>query len=82
MQFQRNYFKDFNEIISPFFIFDSKGNIKNIEVPVDINKNQKNLLLTYLYKIKANRIFILQFYSQIENNTKMLIKNIAKELSK
>ena len=81
MQFQNNYYKDLNRIISPYFMFDEKGNIKSLELPIEINKIDKNTFLTYLWKIEMNRNFILYFYSEVEKKTKNLILNIETELN-
>lgn len=80
MQFQNNYYKELNSIISPYFIFDKSGNINNIKLPIDLNKINKNTFMTYLWKIEVNRNFILLYYSELEEKTKKLISNIKTEL--
>jgi len=80
MQFQNNYYKELNRIISPYFIFEKSGILKNIELPIDINRADKNTFLTYLWKIETNRNFILKYYSEIEKKAQELIINIEKEL--
>ena len=80
MQFQNNYFKELNNIISPYFIFDEFGNINNIKLPINLNNINKNIFLSYLWKIEINRNFILYYYSQIEKKIKTLISNIKMEL--
>lgn len=80
MQFQNNYYKELNRIISPYFIFDKKGNIKALELPIIINKIDKNTFLSYLWKIEINRNFILSYYIEVEKKTNKLKSNIDKEL--
>jgi len=80
MQFQNNYYKDLNRIISPYFTFDESGNMNKIQLPIDLEKEEKNIFLTYLWKIEMNRNFILYYYSEVESNTRKLIGNIDKEL--
>lgn len=80
MQFHTNYYNELNRIISPHFDFDQLGNIKKINVPLNISKVEKNIFLAYLWKINTNRNFILYYYSQIEKNTLKLIQNINNEL--
>ncbi len=79
MQFHENFYKEINNFIAPNFQFDEKGNIVGIEQPISIAKEDKNKLLSYLWKIDANRHFALAFYQQIENNIQKLRKDIEKE---
>ena len=79
MQFHENYYKEINDFISPNFQYDEKGNIIGIEQPINLSKDDKNKLLSYLWKIDANRNFILGFYEQIKKNIKELKKKIEKE---
>ncbi len=80
MQFQNSYYKELNKIISPYFIFDNKGNIKSVKMPIVINITDKNTFLSYLWKIEMNRNFILFYYSEIENKTGKLITKIDNKL--
>jgi len=79
MQFQKNYFKDINEEIAPSFNFDDNGNITGIDLPLKIQENKKNKLLLYLWKIQTNRIFILQYYSEIEQKINEVRGSIEKK---
>ena len=80
MQFQNSYYKELNKIISPFLVFDKKGYIISLELPVKVSKIDKNIFLAYLWKIEMNRNFILYYYSEIEKKTRKLIMNIENEL--
>lgn len=80
LQFQENYFQEINKLIAPKFQYDKKGDIIGLELPLDINKSEKNILLSYLWKIQMNRKFILKSYADVEEKIKKLSKEIEKEL--
>lgn len=80
MQFHKNYFKEINQILSPHFVYDEKGDIINIETPLTLNKIEKNILMSYLLKIEFNRRFTLKFYQKVENKIQDLEQRITKEL--
>jgi len=81
MQFQNSYYKELNRIISPYFIFDKKGIITTLELPITISTIDKNTFLSYLWKIEMNRNFILHFYTEMVKKTNKLLLNINKELN-
>ena len=76
MQFQDNYFKDINNALAPNFQLDDSGNIKGIDLPLDLSENERKILLVYLWKIQNNRSFILTYYSDIENKINSIHKKI------
>lgn len=80
LQFQENYFYEINKLIAPHFIFNSMGNISGIEQPLKINKSERNILLSYLWKIQLNRRFILLSYSEVEGKINKISTAIKKEL--
>ncbi|MFT5166045.1 MAG: hypothetical protein ACI8P3_001276 [Saprospiraceae bacterium] len=82
MQFQENYFEKINNKIAPNFKFDDKGDIVGIKLPLKIREAEKNILLSYLWKIQVNRNFILRFYSQSEEKLIQLRKKIEKNLKR
>jgi len=82
MQFQENYFKEINEELAPNFKIDSNGNIIGIDLPIKIQENKRNKLLLYLWKIQSNRIFILQYYSEIEKRINDVRENINNEIKR
>ena len=59
MQFQQNYFRETNEELAPNLKFDNDGNVIGIDLPLLLQEEKKKKLLTYLWKIKTNRNFIL-----------------------
>ena len=81
MQFQENYFQEINEELAPNFKIDDNGNITGVDIPLKIQENKKNKLLLYLWKIQTNRIFILQFYSEIEKKINQVRKDIKNEIN-
>lgn len=81
IQFQENYFKDFNEVIAPYFIFDKKGNILGMQTPIHVSQSEKKILLSYLWKIDLNRRFIMRLYQQVQLNIKALKEEIEGELN-
>lgn len=79
MQFQQNYYKEINSYISPYFVFDTIGNISKIKTPLRLKPEERNIFLTYLWKIQINRNYILQYYSDMEKKINELIEQIKKE---
>ena len=82
LQFQENYFKEINRLLAPELVYDSLGGIAGITQPLDLNKADQKILLSYLWKIEANRKFILRFYDQIEAKIQRLREEIEKELDR
>ena len=82
MQFQENYFKDINNHLAPNFVFDEKGRMINIDLPLELSAAEKKILLSYLWKIEINRNFILSFYSDVENKANQVLKRINPEWKK
>lgn len=81
MQFQANYFKDINQFIAPNFQFDSNQKMTGINLPLVVSPTDKKILLLYLWKIQANRRFILHFYSEIETRINQVHELIESELT-
>lgn len=80
MQFQKNYFKEINQELAPNFRINDDGNIIGINNPLEIKEPERNKLLLYLWKIQSNRIFILQYYSEIEEKIKRVKEKINDEI--
>ena len=80
LQFQRNYFNEFNRIVAPHFQYDQKGNPVGIDLPLKISKADKNIMLSYLWKIEINRGFILVMYAELEETLMALSAEIEKEI--
>ena len=83
LQFQENYFKEINQIISPHLKFDDDdGDIASISFPLDITENEQKMMLSFLWKIKKNRQFVLNVYVDIEQNVNHLQSNIKNYIEK
>ena len=80
LQFQENYFQEINRHIAPQFEFDIKGNIIGMELPLQITKSEKHILLSYLWKMRVNRKFILEYYDEVQEKIEQLRLAIEKEL--
>ncbi|MFZ1704677.1 MAG: hypothetical protein WAT79_10050 [Saprospiraceae bacterium] len=80
LQFQENYFAEINKYIAPHFVFDSTGNIKNLHLPISLAEKEKNLLLSYLWKIQMNRKFVMYFYDEVKGKINELQEAIKMEL--
>lgn len=81
MQFYDSYFQGINEIVSPYFVFDSSGKISGIMQPLDLSHRDRNTLLTYLRKIETNRLFMLENYSGVEDKIAYIHKKIRDEVN-
>ncbi|PHI20465.1 hypothetical protein CEQ90_07810 [Lewinellaceae bacterium SD302] len=79
-QFHESYFEKLNEYIAPILTFDEKGSITGIKLPTDFTEREKNMLSSYLWKIRANRHFAMSGYAEIEGKIKALREAIGEEL--
>ena len=82
MQYQENYFVAINNKVAPNFEFDEKGNIAGMQLPLSIDEAEKNILLSYLWKIQMNRQFILSFYAQTEGKLIQLREKIERNIER
>lgn len=82
MQYQENYFEAINRRIAPALQFDEKGNPVGIDLPLELSNEEKNILLSYLWKIQFNRIFLLRFYADVEEKIIKLREEIDRELQR
>ncbi len=80
LQFQKNYFKEINRLISKNLQFNGDKQIIGINTPLNIGQNEEKIILSYLWKIQVNREFILNYYSEIKSKIKILKARIEKEL--
>jgi hypothetical protein len=81
MQFQENYFKEFNEHLAPYFEFDSLQRISGILLPIKLPEDRRKILSLYLWKIKQNRTWIISIYLDIEKSIKKIQQQINSEIS-
>jgi hypothetical protein len=80
MQFQENYFVEINRSLAPNFQFDANKKITGIDLPLKIPVDEEKTILLYLWKIKGNRVYILDYYSDIEKRVTEVQKQISKEI--
>jgi len=78
MQFHENYFKEINEALAPSFTIDKDGDITGVDLPLQLRRNTRNKLLSYLQKIEINRAFILQYYTAIKEKINEVRADIKK----
>lgn len=81
-QFQQNYFQELNHIIAPNFEFDNNKSLKRIKIPLKMTKKEEQIFLIDLWKIKINRMEILNHYKQTKGRIEKLQKQIETELKR
>jgi len=70
-QFFDNYFFEINKKIAPYLKFDNSGNIIGLNTPLKLTNDEKNILLSYLWKIQVSR-------TERSEANEILAKNINK----
>ncbi|MDC7998015.1 hypothetical protein [Gilvibacter sediminis] len=55
-KYMRNYFATINNSIAPNFKYDPRGNIIGIEQPINLEEEEKNTVLSYLWRLQVNRM--------------------------
>jgi hypothetical protein len=80
-QFQKNYFKVINHIVSPHLVFNSEGDMQSIQTPLNLTQNDTKEFLSYLWKIKKNREEVLKYYSDVEQKIKQLQMHINETIT-
>ena len=80
LQFHTSYFRELNDVIAPHFTFAETGQITGFEGEVEIPEEQRNILLSYLWRIQVNRSFVLYYYKQVEGKIKATREHIEEYL--
>ncbi len=80
MQDFKNFFAPTNEILSPYMTFNAEGRLVQLNPPVGLTKEKKQLLLSYLWKVENNKKFKLFRYGNVVDEIRKLGANIEKEL--
>lgn len=80
LQFQENYFHVINAILSEYLLVNDHKQITGISIPLELDQQEEKLLLTCLWKIQANRMFILRYYTEIETRIIQVRGSIKAEL--
>lgn len=81
MQYHKSHFNTLNDIIAPNFIFNSGGRIIQIKKPLIISEKDRAIIRSIILRIYKNRIFVLQYYKQLEYKLKHLQNSIDFELN-
>ena len=76
--FYDNYYKEINNQVSPHLIFDRNGEIESIQLPLNVTDPNQKKILSYLWKIKDDRTFILNTYSKVLEKVLSLQSNIER----
>jgi hypothetical protein len=67
----KNHFETINTLLSPYMIFDEKGNLLYLKQST-LSKAQKNLLLSLLWRIEINKSFkLIRYKSAIDEMNKL-----------
>ena len=80
MQFQKSYFKEINDELVSYFIFDERGNLIHIQTPVTLDTEGKKRILSYLMRIELNRRMVLVFYQRTKEKMRSLEALIEENL--
>ncbi|MEL6718844.1 MAG: DUF6090 family protein [Bacteroidota bacterium] len=80
MQFNKNYYKPINDILSPYMSFDENGLLIDIRYP-EISKSERLALLSYLWRIENNRRYVMKYYGVMQVEVKELINKINSSTS-
>ena len=80
MQFHDSYFETINNNLADNFVFDDKGILINWKQPIKLNKHEKQILISHIYKIRRNRLFILNYYHLVIEEVEKLIQFIKESL--
>jgi len=80
LQFQQNYFQSINDMLAPYILLDDQKRIVGIQTPIELTAAEERQFLIYLWKMQANRNFVLGYYSQVEQKVLDLRVAIEEEL--
>lgn len=81
-QLFNNYFIEINNIIAPYLKFDASGNIVGLHKLSNINNDDKQIILSYLWKIELSRDERMQANNGLARNIKAVKELIDSELNK
>jgi hypothetical protein len=81
-QFFDNYFIEINKKIAPNLKFNNKGNIVGLNLPIKLTNDEKNILLSYLWKIQMSRKERAMAGKSLVDKINKLEGNISVELGK
>jgi hypothetical protein len=82
MQFQANYFEAINDALAPNFLYNEQNKIAGIQTPIVLPEREKKILLSYLWKMEANRRFMLGYYEEVKRKLEATRAVIAREIDR
>ena len=80
MQYNKKYFHPINDILVDYMVFDDQGTLIDIKQPFRLSKKDKNLILSFLSRMKNSRQYRLKYYTIVKDKTEQLIQKIEDEL--
>lgn len=80
MRSYANYYQSFNNLLAKYMIFSDNGTLTGINPPIDLSQENKNKLLSYIWRIESNRNYKLGKYNLIQGKMQELIIKIDEEL--
>jgi len=81
MQSFSNYYSEINSLLYPYMEFnEATGDLIAIHNPVQLSENEKQKILSYLWRIRKNRTYKLGRYETIIQEIEKVKSNIEKEL--
>ena len=80
MQFEEKYSGDINKILSKNFQFAENGDIENINLPLKLTDDEKQLFSTYLWQMQVNRESMINYYNEVNSKIILLRDQIEEEL--
>ncbi len=75
-QFHKSYFPEFNAVIAPMATFDERGNMQGLVPDARVPAAQANVLRSYLWRIRINRLFVMQFYREVGAHIDRILESI------
>ncbi len=81
-QFNTNYYHAINNLLAKYMVFDDKGTLIDFKQPMKFTQEEKNLLLSYLWRIEKDRNFTILNYRQMETQILELIDTIDRTIEK
>jgi hypothetical protein len=79
MQDFNNFYKAINDLLLPYMLFDAKGKLLGFK-KANLNQNQKNELLSYLWRMEIYKKFRISRYQRLLTSQETCISAIEKEL--
>jgi len=75
-QFYQNYFTAMNDAIVPWATFDSAGNMVGLLPEAQFDTVQTKALLSYLWRVRMERRFIMEFYRTVDLKIDRIVAQI------